>query len=130
MKCPKCGNSNSEGNPGIRALVAGWQCKACDYVWEAEPDTSDIPEAGEDWFARAKIKVYDDKEVTPGQPYEWEGISKSKRRYSVVHRMRIPGGWLYRNTSMGASGLPVAVAMVFVSTLDVLNDPDNVSPSL
>lgn len=52
---------------------------------------------------------------------DWEIINVGDRADADTHRLRIPGGWLYRTTVYrGEESL--TTAMVFVSYSEYLND--------
>lgn len=59
----------------------------------------------------------------------WERVAFNNT--CTTDRLRVPGGWLYRETLHVAHPTsPTAIALVFVSTRDLLNDPENVKASL
>jgi len=55
VTCPKCGSENCFPTD----IGDGACCAQCghEFSMTGEPDTSDIPEANEDWFKRAKLRL-------------------------------------------------------------------------
>lgn len=55
--CCKCGKRDPEGRH-IPADATDVTCFACANTREPNPDTSDIPEANEEWFKKAKLHKF------------------------------------------------------------------------
>lgn len=62
--------------------------------------------------------------------YKWEFLCHTNPISGTTERLRIPGGWLYREVTRGNNAGAASVAMVFVSIRDLRDDPDNVEASL